>query len=364
MIPALPPLRLVLLTIALIAVGAVGGYVASRIGLPLPWMIGSLIATALVVLAWSPAPLQEYRFPNGLRSLFVALIGVMIGTQVTPELLGKAASLPVTMIGLALFVAVCHLGNYALFRRVGGYDRATAFYSGTPGGLMESIMMGEGAGADTRILTAQQFLRIIFVISLLPLGLSLWVGAPVGSASGLSVGGPDPAPVPPESLALIAAAAVLGLMLGRVVHLPASQLVGPLILSALATVTGLLDLHLPFWLIATAQLVIGTTLGLRFQGTNLALLRRCAWLSALSVCFMLLTGAAFALVLQALTGIAFLHLLISFAPGGVAEMSIVALSLAANPALVSLHHIARILMTVIELPLMARVMGFPTNAEA
>ena len=40
-------------------------------------------------------------------------------------------------------------------------------------------------------------------------------------------------------------------------------------------------------------------------------------------------------------------LLISFAPGGVTEMSLVALSLQANPAFVTLHHIFRILITVV-----------------
>jgi uncharacterized membrane protein AbrB (regulator of aidB expression) len=62
-------------------------------------------------------------------------------------------------------------------------------------------------------------------------------------------------------------------------------------------------------------------------------------------------------ILTRITGIEWLHLLISFAPGGVAEMSVVALSLAANPALVSLHHVARILITVFEVGLAARLLG-------
>ena len=77
----------------------------------------------------------------------------------------------------------------------------------------------------------------------------------------------------------------------------------------------------------------------------------------LSVLFMLALGSLFALGLQALTGLEFLHLLIAFAPGGVAEMSVVALSLAANPALVSLHHIMRILITVVELGILSRLLG-------
>lgn len=349
-------MRFLALTTVLVALAACGGQLATWAHLPMPWMLGSLIVTALVVLLWAPAPLQDYHFPNGLRSVFVALIGVMIGSQVTPDLLAQAPGLALTLGALALFIACAHTANYLIFRHLGGYDRATAFYSGTPGGLMESIMMGEAAGADIRILTAQQFLRIICVITILPLGLSLWLGVPVGSASGMALS-PDAAPVSPVNVVLICVAAVLGLVLARWVHLPAAQLTGPMLLAGLATMTGVLDLHLPFWLIAVAQLMIGLTLGLRFKGTNAALLRRCVWLSLTSVAVMLVIGAGFAGALFWITGIPFLNLLISFAPGGVAEMSIVALSLAANPAFVSLHHIARILMTVIEMPLIARLFG-------
>ena len=215
--------------------------------------------------------------------------------------------------------------------------------------------MGEGAGADIRILTAQQFLRIIVVITLLPLGLSLWMGAPVGSAAGLRAASGH-TPVTAQTLLLIFVAAGAGLALARLIRLPAAQLSGPMILAALATTTGVLDLHLPVWLIAAAQLVIGVSLGMRFKGTNLALLRRCAWLALVSVIYMLFLGGILSVILWQITGIEWLHLLISFSPGGVAEMSVVALSLAANPALVSLHHVARILMTVVELSVMARLL--------
>ena len=343
-------------TALMIASGSAGGFVASRIGLPMPWMLGSLLAAAAVVLLWAPPYLEDYSFPDELRAGFVALIGVMIGAQVTPDVLRQMADLPWTMAGLLLFIAMAHGGNYLIFHRLGGYSRPTAFYAGTPGGLMESIMMGEKAGADIRILMAQQFLRIILVISLLPLGLSLWAGFPVGSGGGFAPGA-EAGPVGPRALLLIAVAAALGLALGRLIRLPAAQLTGPLLLSAAATLTGALDLHLPFWLIAVAQLVIGVTLGLRFKGADAALLRRCGWLSIVSVGYMLAIGAGFAVALHEVTGIDILALFISFAPGGVAEMSVVALSLAISPALVSVHHIVRIMLTVIVLGIAARAFG-------
>lgn len=353
--PMHPSFHLVWQTALILSFGAVGGLLATWISLPMPWMLGGLFASAAVVLFWTPPVLADYSFPLPFRTAFVALIGVMIGTQVTPELAALATQLPWTMGGLLVFVLCAHFGNMLIFRHLGGYDRATAFYAGTPGGLMESILMGEGAGADIRILTAQQFLRIIVVITLLPLGLSIWLGEPVGSAAGLQAAA-GTSEVTAGTLLLICLAASLGLWGGRRLRLPAAQLVGPMLLAALATMTGVLDLHLPVWLIAAAQLVIGVSLGMRFKGTNMALLRRCAGLALVSVSFMLVLGSLLSVALAEITGIEWLHLFISFAPGGVAEMSVVALSLAANPALVSLHHIARILMTVVELSLLAKLL--------
>jgi len=112
--------------------------------------------------------LRDYRFPLKFRTLFIGLIGVMIGTQVRPDMINELGGVAISLAALAVFVVLAHAGNYQIFRRLGGYSKATAYFAGTPGGLMESIAMGEEAGADIAILTMQQFLRIVLVISLLP----------------------------------------------------------------------------------------------------------------------------------------------------------------------------------------------------
>lgn len=349
-------LRLFGLTFALLILGGIGGYVASQLALPMPWMLGALVASASLVLIRPPAMLEDYAFPTGLRSGFVALIGVMIGAQVTPDLITVLPEMPLTIAALAMFVGLCFAGNFLIFQRLGGYDRATAFFSGTPGGLLESIVMGEEAGADLRILTTQQFLRVIAVIALVPLGLSVWLGHPVGSAAGLTAALPDQ-PITAQSLGLVLVTALIGFVLAKRLNLPAGQLTGPLLLTAALNLSGIVDIHLPSWMVAAAQLVIGVSLGLRFKGVDAALLRRSLWLCAVSVGYMLGLGLCFAFALHHLTDLAFLHLFISFAPGGVAEMSIIALSLAANPALVSLIHVIRILMTVAAMPVIGRWMN-------
>jgi membrane AbrB-like protein len=347
-----------MITATLLILGAAGGEAAVLAGTPMPWMLGSLTLIAALAMIVRPRVLDGYSFPKGFRTGFVSIIGVMIGAQVTPELFEMAGGLVWTVSALAVFVGLSHAGNYAIFRRLGGYDRPTAFFSGTPGGLMESILMGEASGADARVLIAQQYLRIVLVITILPFALSLWLGEPVGSAAGLEIAAGNGAPVRASDIALILAAAALGLGLARLIRLPAAQITGPMLVAAAGSLTGVIELHLPVWMIATAQVVIGVSLGVRFQGLEAGLLRRSVGLAALSVGYMLALGAGFAAGLSALTGIAPLHLMIAFAPGGVAEMAVVALSLAANPALVSTHHILRILMTVGALVLLTRVFGF------
>ncbi|MDA7428935.1 AbrB family transcriptional regulator [Primorskyibacter aestuariivivens] len=345
----------ILTTALLLALCGVGGALAQVLHLPMPWMIGALIMSGVcIVLAARAERFESYSFPLPLRTAFIGMIGVMIGGQATPELLRQMTQLPVTLAALVLFIGIAHAGNVVIFRRIGKFDAATAFYSGTPGGLMESILLGEAAGADARILTLQQFLRIILVVTLVPLGLSLWLGHPVGSAAGdMGQISGDTATLP--ELILVAAAGAAGLGLARLVRLPAGHLTGPLLLTAGLSLSGVVTLHVPFWLIALAQVVVGASLGLRFKGVSLALLRRSVGLTALSVTFMLALGMGISLVLVHLTDIPFLHLLISFAPGGVTEMSIIALSLAANPALVTLHHVLRILLTVMELTLVTKL---------
>jgi hypothetical protein len=338
-------------TLGLLALAALAGLLARALGLPLPFLLGPLIAAGSVATVWSRRLPEGYVFPPWLRLVFIAVIGLMIGAQVRAELFAAAPRLAVSFAALVLFAALAHAGNYIIFRRLGGYDRATAFYASTPGGLFESIALGEAAGADLTRLTLQQFLRIIVVVTALPLGLSLWLGEPVGSAGGATLAKDA---VPWSDLPVIALAGVAGLVGGRALRLPAGQLTGPLAVAAALSLTGAVHLDIPQWLVNVAQVVVGCALGMRFTGLSRGLLLRGAWLALLSVGSMLVLAALCAALLVRVMNEPFDVMLISFAPGGVTEMALVALSLQANPAFVTLHHVWRILVTVLGLGLAAR----------
>jgi membrane AbrB-like protein len=352
---SLPSVRHNLFTLILLILGGGAGFLFQWIGTPLPFMLGSLIMSAIAAMAFGHTFPEDYSYPLPFRQLFVGVIGVMIGAQVSPDLLALAPKMLVSIPAILLFVVLAHAMNYQIFRKVGKLDRATAYYSGSPGGLLESIAFGEDAGADIRLLTILQFLRIIVVVAVLPFAISIYEGEVVGSAAGLSTSA-DPAIW--LDVVLVMVFSVAGVWLGQLLRFPAGQLAGPLILVGLGPVLRIVDLNIPGWLVATAQVVVGISLGLRFIGITRRMLLSGLGLSVLSGAAMLALGAFLSVIVAQLTDFSIETLIISFAPGGVTEMSLVALSLAANPTFVTLHHLVRILATVVELAVVRKMNWF------
>lgn len=327
----------------LLAVGSVGGFVAASIGLPMPFLIGGLAATAGVGIAWKGAGHGALAFPEPLRRVFVSVIGVMIGASFSPDLLVVLPTLWAAVLAMVLFVVLANGINYVLFRRLGGFDRTTAIFAGMPGGLIEAVSLGERAGADISTLSIQHFARIVLVVVVVPLIFFVVEGHAVGSAAGQGFAARSWAAADVVEIAVLAP---VGMWLGPRLRLPAGHLMGPLLLSAALHGAGVLDVASPPWLLAVAQLVVGVGLGTSFSRVTVGMLVRSFGLGAVSVGAMLLLGAGFAVALSHVMPLGFEALFISFSPGGVTEMGLIALSLGINPVAVSANHLFRIMFTV------------------
>ncbi|MCY4316003.1 MAG: AbrB family transcriptional regulator [Roseovarius sp.] len=339
-------------TILVLAFSALTGYFAQWIYLPLPYLLGPMIFSGLLATSFRGILPRNYQFPLYLRMIFIAVIGLMIGTGVTSDLLETAIQLAPSFILLTIFVPLVFAVNYVVSRRIGRFDKQTALYSSSPGGLYESIAFGEVAGANVARLSLQQFLRVTIVVTLLPIGMSIWLGHPVGSAQGMTLAKDE---VPWQQLPLIALSGVTGMVFGKLLRFPAWQLTGPIAAAAIFSISGILPLNIPQWLVNVAQVVVGASLGMRFSGLTRLQLIRGFGLSAASVGIMLVIASICAILIERMTGETFDVLLISYAPGGVTEMAIIALSLNASPTIVTMHHVWRILVTVLLLSFLTKV---------
>jgi len=328
-----------------LALAGAGGVAAAALHLPLGYMLGSIAAVGLAAGFGLQLAGRGVFLPNRLRMGFVPVIGVSIGGAFTPAVLAQAGDWWVSLVMLVVFVPLAHALGFGLYR-LGGLDRTTAFFAAVPGGLIESIELGEAAGARVPMMTSLHFLRLIGIIVCVPLIFWGLTGHQVGSASGVTMAGAGGV-LGWGDAAVLAAAGVLGAFGGRALRLPAFWLTGPLIASALAHGAGWVEGVPPGWLVAVTQVVVGGGLGARFAGVQPAMLRRALGLSAGYGVVVLGAAAGFAGLLQAAGVAPGAAVFLAFAPGGVAEMSLIALSLQYSVVFVTVHHVARILIAVL-----------------
>ena len=64
------------------ALGGAGGWLLAQVGAPAPWLTGSMLAVAAAALSGLPLAM-----PTWIRTFAFVLLGISIGSAVTPEAL-------------------------------------------------------------------------------------------------------------------------------------------------------------------------------------------------------------------------------------------------------------------------------------
>ncbi|MBZ4688772.1 MAG: Ammonia monooxygenase [Cereibacter sp.] len=334
-----------LATLLTLAIGAAGGLAAKAAGLPLALLLGSLTAVGCSAAFRLRLFNRAIAVPQSLRTLFVPVIGLGIGGSFTPEVLAQMPGWWSSLLALGLYIPMAHYIGYRIYRRLGPLDAPTAFFGAVPGGLIESVTLGQEAGADERMLVLLQFLRLILTIVAVPLIFSWLTGHTVGSSAGVSTGGHSPLGAP--DVLVLALCGVLGVLIGTRLRMPAAVMTGPLTLSALAHLAGLTEAVPPGWAVQVTQVVIGSVLGARFAGLTRGALPMALRLAVVNVSAMMLLAFGFAFALAGVVGQPAMAVFLAFAPGGLAEMSLIALSLQMSVVYVTAHHVARIIFSVL-----------------
>ncbi|MBL4916222.1 AbrB family transcriptional regulator [Szabonella alba] len=327
-----------------LALALTGGIAATLLHLPLALLLGSMVAVGAVAMAgWKPMG-HEVGLPGLFRLIAIPVIGIAIGGSFTPDILRQATQWAPSLLALSLFVPLAHILAFGIYR-AGGVDPVSAYWGTVPGGLIESVTLGEEAGADPGMLVLMQFLRLILTIVAVPLLFVILTGEMVGSGAGVALQGSDKA-LRLADIAILAVAGFAGFHLGHLLRLPAAVMTGPLIASAVVHLTGLTEGVPPGWAIAATQVVVGAGLGARFTGMSGSVLRRGFVLAMIATMVLLAVAWAFAVLLAPWVGQPVAALFLAFAPGGITEMSLIALSLQISVVFVTLHHIVRIVLSI------------------
>lgn len=325
--------------VAALALGAAGGWLFSWLRLPLPWMLGPM--TVCTAAALFRAPIAA---PAVVRPPMTMVIGVLLGAGFTPAVATQLASWIPTLIGLVAFILVCGFACVSYFRKVAGYDAVTAYFAGMPGGLVEMVILGEERGGNARTIALIHSARILLIVMTLPFVVQWLEGVRLGARPAFGVSVFD---TPWYAELWLVATAIAGAILGDLLRLPAKFLLGPMIASAAVHVAGLSDFKPAQEIVIAAQLVLGTTIGCRFLGTPPREILSVLLVSLGSTAILIAITLAFGYAVARVSSYGHIPLILAYSPGGLAEMSLVALALHIEVAFVAAHHIIRVFLVMV-----------------
>lgn len=330
--------------------GGLGGWLFVQARLPLPWMLGSMVVCTAAALLRLPVAA-----PSVIRPPMTMVIGVMLGAGFKPDIVAQLPNWLPTLAGLVLFMIACAIACVGYFRRFGGFDPVTAFFAGMPGGLIEMVTVGEEKGGDARIIALIHSARILLVVMTLPFIVQWIGGVPLGGAR---ASGPSIATTPLFAELTLLACGLAGIVLAHWLRMPAKFLLGPMVVSAAVHMLGWSDSVPPFEIVNAAQLILGVTIGCRFVGTTPRLILRILALSLGSTVILLALTLGFAYLVARVSVHGHVPLILAYSPGGLAEMSLIALALHMEVAFVAAHHIIRVFLVMISAgPLFGLLIG-------
>lgn len=316
------------------AVALAGAALAQALGMPLAWVMGAMLSVA----ALSVFTGKERPQPAGLRRIAQGCIGLALGLLFTPEVLREIGAVGHLVAVGALTALALSVLAAPVMQRLSGVDGPTAIYAVALGASAEMAMQARRAGADGAAVASAHALRIILVTTsatALAWALGHQVAAMPAPAAGLA---------PAMLLGLMTTGGLVAWSLQRL-HTPNPWLLGPLIVGAVfASQMG--ASRLPAGMLIAAQVVIGWALG---QNLSRDFFRRAPhWLacSALVTLGILALCMAVAGAMAWLSGMPLMAAFIAMAPGGMAEMGVIAKAFGLAAPTVTAFHLARIVLTV------------------
>ncbi len=326
-----------------LAIGFLGGLIFYILTMPLPWMLGSIVFCLIASIIKLPIlP------PKKIRPVFVIVIGVLLGSGFNQEIINQIFEISISLVFLFFHLLACILLIIPYYMYLGKFDFKTAFYASMPGGLNEMTIMSEESGADDRKVALAHVVRIFFVVIM----VAFWfrVIEKIDIVQPLT-GNLLIYQYSIKEFFFLITSGVLGFYIAKFLNLPAKNLLGPMILSGIFYSTNIIKSPPPQEIVVFAQIILGTAIGCRFIGINIKEIFKSMVLGLGATFIMISLTISFSFLFYDILNQKFLEIILAYAPGGIAEMGIIAYSMNADISFVGLHQVFRLAMIVFLAPL-------------
>ncbi len=327
-----------------ILVSIPGALIADYFDVPLAWFLGPMLITSLVTLGG-----LKTKMPKLVLSIILIFLGLYIGNYVDKNLFSQIHQWFWTSLVMLGYIIVSVLLVSKYLQKFSGYGRKTSIFSAAPGALGPLLILAENEKSDLSQVATSHLIRLIIIITVFPFVVNSFYDGE--SFEAIKIVSENENIL--HLLILIVLSVILILIFDKL-RIPAALLSGTLVASGFLQITEVASYKMPADIIDYCLLILGSSVGCRFADKTFGEIAKNTLHSFVATFLLVLLGVIAAFVAGLLIDKNFFTLLLSYCPGGIYEVAVIAIFFDLDPEFVSFHHIIRLLMILIFVPLILK----------
>ena len=327
-----------------IAISIPSALVADILNLPLAWFLGPMLATSIGALTG-----LKIKIPRLILSSILILLGLYIGNYIDKDLFSQIHEWLLTSLIMFVYIVLSIFIVSIYLQKFSNYEKKTSIFSAAPGALGPLMILAEDQKTDLSHVATSHLIRLIIIVTAFPFFVNSYYDANIVTDVQETFKNQSYF----QLLILIIFSVILVLILDRL-KAPAALLSGTLVASGLLQVTEIAAYQISANIVDYCLLILGASVGCRFADKTFKEVAKNTFHSFVATFLLVALGVIAALSASFVIDKNFFTLLLSYCPGGIYEVAVIAIFFNLDPEFVSFHHIIRLLMILFIVPVILR----------
>ncbi len=327
-----------------LAISVPSAIVAEFFNIPLAWFLGPMLITSLASLKGF-----KTKMPKLILSSTLILLGLYIGNYIDKSLFSQIHQWLWTSLIMLFYIVLSVFIVSKYLQKFSKYDRKTSIFSAAPGALGPLMILAEDEKSDLSQVATSHLIRLIIIITIFPFIVNSFY-----DVDNVKVIDEEVVNQNIYHLIILIISSIILIIFFDKLKIPAALLAGTLFASGFLQISELATYKLNSNVIDYCLLILGSSVGCRFADKTFGEIANNALHSFVATFLLVILGLIAAIFAGLFIDKNFFTLLLSYCPGGIYEVAVIAIFFDLDPEFVSFHHIIRLLMILFVVPLILR----------
>ncbi len=333
--------------ILVIVISVPSAIIADFLSIPLAWFLGPMLITSLASLMG-----LTIKMPRLILSSILILLGLYIGNYIDKSLFAQMHQWIWTSMIMLVYIIFSVLIVSKYLEKFSKYGRKTSIFSAAPGALGPLMILAEDEKTDLSQVATSHLIRLIIIITVFPLVVNSFY-----DVKGIEITQGIIESQNLNHLVILIISSIILIYFFDKLKIPAALLTGTLVASGSLQITEVASYQISPDVIDYCLLVLGASVGCRFADKTFGEIGRNAFHSFVATFLLVVLGVIAALAAGMIIDKNFFTLLLSYCPGGIYEVAVIAIFFDLDPEFVSFHHIIRLLMILFIVPTILKIIS-------